>query len=200
MYKIITRLILLLLIFPFGQVSAQPVDKDNVESEPESIDGAFGIHLGESFKPSMVASILSQDEHTYQGPESTKFQGTLYRVIPEKPDKRFQDYYIKTTNEGLIYAIEGDYHYEVEPAQGKKMGKVKHSREVRATCKNAVKNLARELEARYGKPRGKGWDGEWFSFRQFSKTSNKSIKLYANRCRTGLYSVIYKDESLQHGP
>jgi len=221
MYRKFARLILPLFIFPFGQVYAQSLvnetnSKENARSPSEKtmqstsanstgdravevIDGAFGIRLGESFTPSMVARVLSQSQHTYKGAGATERRGTLYQIIPKKPDKRFQDYFIRTTSEGLIYAIEGDYQYEVEPAQGKKMGRVKYSRVIRSVCKSAVENLAEELQGRYGKPRGKGWDGEWFSFRQFSETSNKSLKLYANRCRTGLYSIIYKDEIVQRG-
>jgi len=221
MYKNLARLILPLLFFPLGLVFAQPLgnqtnSKESTHSQSErtmestsanstgdkvveAIDDAFGIRLGESFTPSMVARVLSQNQHTYKGAGATELHGKLYQIIPKKPDKRFQDYFIRTTNEGLIYAIEGDYQYEVEPAQGKKMGRIKYSRVIRSVCKSAVESLAEELEDRYGKPRGKGWDGEWFSFRQFSETSNKSLKLYANRCRTGLYSIIYKDEIVQRG-
>ena len=34
---------------------------------------------------------------------------------------------------------------------------------------------------------------------QFSDTSNKGLKLYGHRCRTGMYSIIYTDEKVQRG-
>ena len=48
-----------------------------------------------------------------------------------------------------------------------------------------MKSLAKEHEARYGKARGQGWDGEWYAFRQATDDSDRSIRLLANRCRTG---------------
>ncbi|MEA2078715.1 MAG: hypothetical protein U9P00_02445, partial [Pseudomonadota bacterium] len=128
-----------------------------------------------------------------------ELKGTLLRVEPSQPDERFQRYAVKTTDKGIVYAIQGDYQFEVEAAKGKQAGKVKKSRVIRKRCKDVVKKLAEELEASYGKPRGKGWDGEWFSFRQLSDTSNKSLRLYAHRCRTGMYSVLYSDEKVQRG-
>ena len=64
---------------------------------------------------------------------------------------------------------------------------------MRKTCKAALKDLASEMEARHGKPRGREMTGEWYAFRQISETSNKSLRLYANRCRSGIYSVVYTD-------
>jgi hypothetical protein len=59
--------------------------------------------------------------------------------------------------------------------------------------------MAGELASRYGKPRGQGWDGLWFTFRQFSETSNRGMKLYGHRCRSGMYSIIYTDDKVQRG-
>lgn len=75
----------------------------------------------------------------------------------------------------------------------------KQARVIQSTCKAAVKTLAGELESRYGKPRGRGWDGLWFTFRQRSDTDNKGIRLYGHRCRSGMYSVVYTDEELLRG-
>jgi hypothetical protein len=147
----------------------------------------------------MVAKVLSEQEQTYRGPDGVELKGTLLRVEPSEPDTHYQQYSVKTTDDGIIYAIQGDYQFEVEAAKGKQAGKVKKSRVIRKRCKDVVKKLAEELEASYGKPRGKGWDGEWFSFRQLSDTSNKSLRLYAHRCRTGMYSVLYSDEKVQRG-
>jgi hypothetical protein len=160
---------------------------------PGPISGAFGILLGERFKPSMVAKVLDEQEQTYRGQGGVELKGTLLRVEPSEPDARFQRYSVKTTGDGIIYAIQGEYQFEVEQGKGKQV-KVNRASVLRATCKAEVKALAEELETRYGKHRGKGWDGEWFSFRQISDTAYKSLRLYAHRCRTGMYSVIYTDE------
>ena len=215
MYKQLASWMVTLLIFLPGIVSAQTTSEEMKQTQPdpakttieqktakpekalESINGAFGIQLGEHFEPSIVTKVLSEKQQTYRAAEGAEHHGKLFQVVPGKPDERFQEYFIKTTNDGLIYAIQGNYQYETDPAMGKKLGKVKNARAVRKTCKAAVKLLARELEASYGKPRGTGWDGEWYSFRQFSDTSEKSLRLYANRCRTGLYSLIYTDEKVK---
>ena len=126
--------------------------------------------------------------------EGVERKGSLLRIEPNKPDERFQRYSLKTSDDGVIYAIQGDYQFEVEAAKGKQAGKVKKSRVIRKRCKDAVKHIASELETKYGKPRGKGWDGEWFTWRQFSGTSFKSLRLYANRCRSGAYSILYSEE------
>ena len=169
------------------------------DKAPEPITSAFGIPLGEHFEASMVARVLDKQEQTYSGQGGTKLKGSLLRVEPSEPDERFQRYSLKTTGDDIVYAIRGDYQFEVEAARGKQAGKVKTSREIRKRCKDVVKELATELEASHGKPRGKGWDGEWFAFRQSSDTANKSLRLYAHRCRTGMYSIIYTDEKVQRG-
>ena len=56
------------------------------------------------------------------------------------------------------------------------------------------------MEERFGKAQGQGYDGEWFSFRQSSETSDKRLRLYANRCRTGIYSISYSDNIAQKNP
>lgn len=163
----------------------------------EPIKGAFGIPLGKKFDHAMVTKVLGEEPEPYKGADGKKLKGSVYQVEPQKPDERFQNYSVKTTDEGIIYAIQGNYQFEVEKAKGKQAGKVKMQRTVRKTCKNAVKALAKELEAKHGKPRGEGYDGEWFSFRQTSDISDKNLKLYAHRCRTGLYSIIYSDRHAQ---
>ena len=191
------------------------VDKA-IDKAVEPITGAFGIPLGEHFEASMVAKVLSKQENSYKGQGGTKLKGQLLRIEPAKPDDRFQQYSIKTTDAGIIYAIQGDYQYKVEldeaksnearpdeskpKGSGKGMGKPGNKKPANAmqlTCKATVKTIAGELEARYGKPRGQGWDGLWYTFRQFSDTSNKGLKLYGHRCRTGMYSIIYTDEKVQ---
>ncbi len=183
-------------------VKAPAVDKA-ADKAVEPITGAFGIPLGEQFETSMVAKVLGKQEQIYNGQAGAKLKGSLIRVEPGKPDGRFQQYSIKTTYDGLIYAIEGDYQYKVEPDEAKPKGSGKGASKpgnrqpataMQKTCKAAVKTMAEELESRYGKPRGKGWDGLWFTFRQPSATSNKGLKLYGHRCRTGLYSIVYTDE------
>ena len=184
--------------------------KTGVENTPapKPITGAFGIPLGVPFRPSMVAKVISEQEQTYSGKDDTKLKGTLYRVEPSNPDKRFQQYSLKTTDKGIIYAIQGDYQYEVKQVEAKpkgmgkglgKPGNKQQAKTFQTTCKAEVKTIAKELESRYGKPRGQGWDGLWFAFRQFSDTTNLSLRLYGHRCRTGMYSIIYTDIKLQRG-
>lgn len=251
MNKQLASLLVTLLIFPFGAVSA-PADSDKV-TEPqaaptdlqpvpaasekniapektetvktpaadktvEPITGAFGIPLGEPFETSMVAKVLSKQEQIYNGQGGAKLKGSFFRIEPGKPDERFQQYSIKTTYDGLIYAIQGDYQYDVKSNEAKsdatkadearpkgsgkgagKPGNKKPATAMQKTCKAAVKTMAGELESRYGKPRGQGWDGLWFTFRQPTDTSNKGLKLYGHRCRTGLYSIVYTDEIARRG-
>ncbi len=102
-------------------VKAPAVDKA-ADKAVEPITGAFGIPLGEQFETSMVAKVLSKQEQIYNGQAGAKLKGSLIRVEPNKPDERFQQYSIKTTNDGLIYAIEGDYQYKVEPDEAKPKG------------------------------------------------------------------------------
>jgi len=240
MNKQLASLIVTLLIFPFG-AEAAPADSDKV-TEPqatetglqpdtavsetheavktpaadkavEPITGAFGLQLGEQFDASMVAKVLSKQEHSYKGQGGIKLKGQLLRIEPGKPDERFQQYSIKTTYDGLIYAIQGDYQYKVESGEAKtdeakpqgsgkgagKPGNKKPATAIQKTCKAAVKTMAGELEDRYGKPRGQGWDGLWFTFRQPSDTSNRGLKLYGHRCRSGMYSIVYIDDKVQRG-
>lgn len=215
MNKTLTSMIVILLVFLFATVSTPATAADKAV---EPITGAFGIMLGERFDASMVAKVLGKQEQSYSGQGGTKLKGTLFRVEPNNPDERFQQYSIKTTDEGFIYAIQGDYQYETESddarsnqampdetkpkGSGKGMGKPGNRQpdnSMQLSCKATVKNLAGELESRYGKPRGQGWDGLWFVFRQASDTSDRGLKLYGHRCRTGLYSVIYTDIKVQRG-
>lgn len=223
MNKQLAYMIATLLIFPLGAVAAQdaasvaaepqpapdseqqapaasaataaPEESSTPEKAPEPIRGAFGILLGEPFQPSMVAKVLGEEVQSYRSKKSGEEQkGTLLRVEPSMPDERFQRYSLKTTADGMIYAIQGDYQFDVELAKGKQAGKVKKSRVIKKRCKDAVKQIAVELEAKYGKPRGKGWDGQWFTWRQFPGSSIKSLRLYAHRCHTGAYSILYSEE------
>ena len=119
----------------------------------------------------------------------------------------------------MIYAIQGDYQYKVKQesslsdvaqqdtakqentkpqGRGKGAGKPGNQQQTHANeklCKAKVKELAKELQSQYGKPRGQG--GLWVVFRQLSDSANKSVKLYGHRCRTGMYSIIYSDESVR---
>jgi hypothetical protein len=165
---------------------------------PEPIVAAFGIPLGERFELSMVSAVLEEQEQTYRSKEDTEYKGKLLHVEPREPDERFQRYSINISDQGVIYAIQGDG--QIEPRQGNKLDKAKHGPGIRKRCKDAAASLAAELEDRYGKPRGKGWGGEWFSFRQISDEENRSTRLYAHRCRSGIYTVIYSDEKVWRAP
>ena len=205
MNKQLASLIVTLLIFPFAAISVA------ADKSVEQITGAFGIPLGEQFNSTMVANVINEQEQSYKGQGGTKLKGKLLHIEPKNPDARFQQYSIKTTETGIIYAIQGDYQYKVELDEAKenetrpegkgkgagKPGNKKPANAIQKTCKAAVKSMAEELEDRYGKPRGQGWDGLWYTFRQFSDTSNKGLKLYGHRCRTGMYSIVYTDEIVQ---
>ena len=182
---------------------AAPAEKETAsadEKTPEPISGAFGLELGKRFEPSMVAKVLDQQEQGYRGPDAAELKGSLIQVEPRQPDQRFQRYSVKTTDKGIIYAIQAEYQFEREQAEQKqdKSGKdkAKKATSLRKTCKAALKELASEMEARHGKPRGREMTGEWYAFRQISDTSDKSLRLYANRCRSGIYSVVYTDQAL----
>ncbi|MGB3210343.1 MAG: hypothetical protein WBB19_06520 [Desulforhopalus sp.] len=179
-----------LIMFAVVMVSAGVNQASAPDSAFTPAGTAFGITLGKRFHPSMVARVIDRKPHNYTGPNGSQHEGTVLHIEPNIPDERFQDYSVKTKNDGIIYSIQAGYQFLVEPAQVKKMGRVKEARLVRSTCKAAVRDLALRLEANYGKPRGQGRDGEWFSFRQLSAHSDMSLNLYANRCRTGFYYVV----------
>jgi hypothetical protein len=170
------------------------------EKAPEPITGAFGLELGKRFEPSMVAKVMDQQEQGYRGPDGAELKGSLIQVEPSQPDKRFQRYSVKTTDKGIIYAIQAEYQFEREQKDQKQekagQDKTKQTGSLRKTCKTALKELGKEMEARYGKPRGRDMSGEWYAFRQFSETEDKSLRLYGNRCRSGIYSVVYTDQVL----
>lgn len=181
-----------------GAADTAPVEQAGAEQTPDAITGAFGIPLGERFEPSMVTDVLGEQEKSYQVRGGMELKGKLLVVEPGQPDQRFQRYSVKTTSAGIIYAIQGEHQRDTGQDEWKQdEAKRDRARAVESSCKAAVKSLAGELEARYGKPRGKGWGGAWFSFRQISDAVNRSVKLYAHRCRSGMYSVIYTDENVQ---
>ena len=201
-----------------GSASQSGTEKSPADDKPaEPITGAFGIPLGEPFVASMVAEVLGEQAQTYRGKDDAQLKGTLYRVKPNQPDQRFQAYSVKTTDKGLVYAIQGEHRIELEdqdkgdedkqdqavqgtvdPAQSRKE-KAERAKALTSSCKAAVKALTGELEAKYGKPRGGDRFGTWVSFRQISDTENKSIRLYGHRCRTGRYNIVYSDEKPLHG-
>ena len=148
---------------------------------PEPITGGFGVPLGKHFEPGMVAEVLGEEQKTYKVKDRGELQGRLIRVKPREPSGQFQEYMVKTTGEGVIYAVEGKY-------QDKEL--------TRKECKGLVKAMAEEMAARHGEPRGKDSFGEWYAFRQADDHS-KSLRLYAHRCRSGMYSIVYTDEKVR---
>lgn len=158
---------------------SQQESGDDIFLKP--ITGAFGITLGKHFNPDMVKEVLSKEQITFKNKEGVELQRTVLDIKPHQPSDHFQQYVINTSAEGIIYSIEGKYqNKELTPA----------------ACKAVVKVMAEELESIHGKARGKDSFGQWYSFRQISDYS-KSLKLYAHRCRTGRYSVIYIDEEIR---
>lgn len=162
----------------------QQSKSDEAQKKHEPIESAFGIPLGKVFEPAMVTKVVSDQPKNYRSADGSEHTGMHYSVVPTQPDKRFQDYTIMTTDKGVIYEVRADFQME------------KKSEKLRADCKTEVKALAHELETRHGEPRGKGWQAEWFAFRQQSDESDRSIRVLGNHCRTGKYSVIYSDRAV----
>lgn len=144
----------------------------------QSVAGAFGIPLGKRFAPSMVARVISQEAHSYQGQDKATHQGTLYRVEPGMPNSSFAHYAVKTNKDGVIYTIEADYQ----------------DADKQNLCKQ-TEHLAQLLEGKYGKPRGKGMLGDWYVFRESASGPYKGVRLYAPKCRIGRYSISYSDDN-----
>jgi hypothetical protein len=147
---------------------------------PEPVTGAFGIPLGERFTPDLVAKVLREGERTYRAADKEQRIGTRYWVEPKITNPNFMSYGVDTTADGIIYAIWGE-----------------HEGPDRSSKCDLTKKLAAFLEHKYGKPRGKGAFGEWYSFRDMSVKAYRGIRLYANRCRRGIYSIVYSDDNVR---
>lgn len=149
------------------------------ETTTTPISGAFGIPLGESFQPRMVAKIIGQEDKKYKekGKDKTEFTGTLYKVEPKVPNKSFNEYSLLTNKHGIIYSI-----------TGKQVPKEKAS-----ACQQ-TKQIADFLKSKYGRPRGRGIHGEWYAFRESTTGLYKGLRFYAPRCRNGKYSIVYSDD------
>jgi len=158
-----------------------PKEKDKAEKfhSKTPVTGAFGIRLGEKFAPYMVGTVLSQSDKTYKdrSEEKAEHTGTEYRVEPPVPNKYFNEYSVLTNEAGIIYSIIGK-HNPAEPEN---------------KCRR-TKKIARSLVDKYGKPRGRGTLGEWVAFRESVEGPYRGIRLYAPRCRTGHYSIVYSDD------
>ena len=149
------------------------------EKDKAPITGAFGITLGEKFEPYMVSKILSQSEKVYKdrGEEKSEHTGTQYQVEPNVPNAFFTEYTVLTNKDGIIYSV---------------IGKQVHPKPVN-TCEE-TKQIAIFLLDKYGKPKGRGILGEWFSFRDSDEGPYKGLRFYAQRCRNGRYSIVYSDD------
>lgn len=150
------------------------------ESQAHPVTGAFGIPLGERFKPAMAARVISESPKTYRGPGNAEINGTLYEVEPTVPDDHFTVYSVSTTTDGLIYAIRAEYR----------------SPDKSSRCV-VTKEIATALGQKHGKPRGKGMSGAWYAFRDMSVEHYRGIRLYANRCDQGIYEIIYSDDGVR---
>ena len=153
------------------------------EKPVEPVTGAFGLTLGTRFEPSLVEKVLSEKPQGYRVADKSERQGTLYRVIPKSPDPNFSDYSVATTEDGTIYRI-GAEHADAER---------------RSKCA-VTKEIAAALTQKYGKPLGKGAFGEWYAFRDFTAEGYRGVRLYAPRCKRGIYSISYEDTTLTIGP
>jgi hypothetical protein len=150
------------------------------EKEPEQVTGAFGIPLGERFEPCLVAKVLGEEPVTYRTADKTQRKGTRYLVEPKVPNLRFNTYAVDTTADGLIFAVRGDYVPEARESK----------------C-DVTKEIAASLEEKYGEPRGRSPYGHWYAFRDMSVKHYRGIRLYANRCRQGIYQIVYGDEGVK---
>jgi hypothetical protein len=159
-----------------GAAAKQAAGMPNTE-EPAPIISAFGITLGERFQPCMVAEVLGEEAITYRGADKAEHGGIRYRINPRVPNVQFTDYSVDTNADGVIYAIRGE-----------------HAPQARENTCAATKELAAALTEKYGKPRGRGGFGEWYAFRDLSVDYYRGIRLYANRCRRGIYEIVYSDD------
>ena len=110
--------------------------------------------------------------------DKTERKGTLYRVEPKVPNMLFATYAVETTDEGIVYSIRGELQSDDKASK----------------CA-VTKGIAASLQEKYGKPRAKGGFGEWYSFRDMSQKPYKGVRLFANRCRRGIYSIHYSDDN-----
>ena len=157
-------------------VLAAPLLADN--ADPEPVTGAFGIRLGETFEPAMVATVIGQEEKAYRADDKSELSGTQYHVTPTQPDENFSAYSVATTAGGIIYAIHAEFRAPDKSSR----------------C-DVSKEIAAKLEQKYGKPRGKVFSGAWYAFRDMSVEHYRGIRLYANRCDQGIYEIVYSDDS-----
>jgi len=162
---------------PLSESADQEKASDEAAKAP--ITGAFGLTLGEKFAPYMVGKVLGQEQQTYKdrGEQKTEHTGTLYRVEPNVPNPYFNEYKVSTNQDGIIYSI---------------IGKQIPQKPVNS-CEE-TKQIALFLVGKYGKPRGRGMLGEWFTFREETEGPYRGLRFYAQRCRNGRYSVVYSDD------
>jgi hypothetical protein len=153
------------------------------EPEPAPVTAAFGITLGEPFSPCIVAEVLGEESVTYRDADKAEQTGTRYRVVPKVPNSRFTDYAVDVNRDGIVYAVRASFESEV----GENL------------C-GITKELAASLEEKYGQPRGRGSFGEWYAFRDTSVEHYRGIRLYSNRCRRGIYEIIYSDDAAKLAP
>lgn len=163
-----------------GMTEQQPSATDTIPDEDVKtapVSGAFGILLGEKFELCTVLKILAEEEHNYTGPDKTRLTGKLYHIEPRVPSQYFNQYVVKTTEAGIIYTVQG--HFE--------------SVEKENLC-TQTKHLAALLEEKYGKFRGKGMLGDWYTIRETTEGPYRGIRFYAPKCRHGRYTINYVDE------
>jgi len=166
-----------------GTENAAGAAEEAPAKEPEPVTGAFGIPLGERFEPCLVAKVVEEEPVTYRTPDKTQRKGTRYLVEPKVPNLHFNTYSVDTTTDGVIYAIRGDYVPEARESK----------------C-DVTKGIAASLEEKYGKPRGRSPYGDWYAFRDMSVKHYRGIRLYANRCRQGIYQIVYGDDGVKGSP
>jgi len=153
------------------------------EKPPEPVTGAFGLRLGDKFDAAMVEKVLGEEQKAYRVADKTERQGILYRVVPKAPDPNYTTYTVAVTEDGIIYRIDAEY---TPPERSSRCA--------------VTKEIAAALVEKYGKPRGRGAQGKWYSFRDMTADGYRGIRLTAVRCGRGIYSISYEDATLTRGP
>jgi hypothetical protein len=163
--------------------SAEAEAQAEPQPEPVPVTGAFGLELGAVFSPCMVAEVLGEEPITYPDADKVQQTGTRYRVLPKVPNSHFNDYTVDVNRDGVVYSVRG--RQQPEAAEN--------------LC-GVTKELAASLGEKYGKPRGRDPFGNWYVFRDMSVDHYRGIRLYSQRCRRGIYEIVYTDDAARLAP
>jgi hypothetical protein len=165
-----------------GAAGETGLPEEAPEPAPEPITGAFGMSFGQVFEPGMVKEVLAEEEHSYRKGKDTEAMGKRYRFEPKVADPHFDAYSVSVNEDGVIYALEA-----------------RHDPVEKTSACQVTKKLAGLLEEKYGRPRGRDPFGSWYVFRDMSSDQYRGVRLYAQKCRIGRYSIVYSDDAAKLG-